>query len=240
MSKTTSPTAFSSCWGWAIAGSLGAALLTSCGVPVGVISPARRPSTAGAATAITTLHATILATHTVTVLRLPGTMPEPLVDTPALTVGDDGAETVWRGYLTFDLAAIPSTARVESAELVLTSAGNAGGRAVSSSGQVVPVIGAWRPAELRWDRQPPVAEDAAIKVVLHRNKADERVDVTPLVEAWVTGQLDNHGLRLEVTSGNPFWKAWVGATPTEATLAPRLEVHYTAPVVVPASEPARP
>lgn len=227
--------ASSSCWVWGIAGrSLAVAALcvvAGCGIPVGqTASSSARPLSRSPSTETTALQATILATSTATVVKLPGTSPDALLGLPVMTVGNDGAETAWRAYAWFDLSALARSARIESAELILASSNNAGGQAMTSTGHLKALATAWDATTLTWERQPPTAMSADLKIVLHRTQSEDRIDVTPLVSAWVSGELPNFGLRLETPAGNSFWKSYIGATTTDAARGPRLEIRYVASV----------
>ncbi len=100
----------------------------------------------------------------------------------------------FRGFMRFDLQALPPAGlTIDKATLRLWVS------AVTKEGlvAVAPVLGPWNESTLTAGTAPPIdAPFTAFQVDKSMLKHYVSVDVTPLVQAWATGQFTNQGLAL--------------------------------------------
>ena len=205
--------------------------LHACGIPVGSVASLEdrvetRPVMARRGARATTDTLLVLATDIGGAASgAPGLVDRPMGGLPAVLVGSDGESTRWRGFLGFGLEAVPARAHVESAHLALTP-GQPSGEASVGMVRAVAVGGRWQGTALSWSSQPPLRDAITAEAQVIARKPI-RIDVTPLVRAWVTGQAPNHGLALDAARPDePFWISFVGLDEDE-TRVPRLEISYT-------------
>ena len=151
-----------------------------------------------------------------------------------LRVGGD-ADRVWRAALRFPLDAVPAAAQVVSARLE-----------VGFDGRCLQVGGGLSPCEGRWlevaahalssaigaTAEPELDPDPLSVEPLWTAWSPESLvlDVTPLVQQWVSGERPNHGVVLRLPDDElAYGGGGVAFASTEdgaVALRPRLEVHY--------------
>ncbi|MHC4814410.1 MAG: DNRLRE domain-containing protein [Planctomycetota bacterium] len=64
--------------------------------------------------------------------------------------------------------------------------------------EVHQLMGAWQEASVNWNRQPRFQDQPAIAVSLLPKAGEVALDVTGVVNAWLTGKAQNHGLLLKM------------------------------------------
>lgn len=152
-------------------------------------------------------------------------------DLEVFGVGSDDGEKV-RTYIRFELAGIPATAVVTSAELLLwygdTSA------AVETTVNAYEVTVAWAENTITWDAQPGHGLVARGSSVLPDLETSDFVtwELEPgLIESWVNGSLANNGLVLidadEETPG--AYKLFASSDHAVPAMRPKLVVNYYDP-----------
>jgi hypothetical protein len=112
---------------------------------------------------------------------------------PTLTVRSQATGGTLIPHAQFDLSALPANATIAKAVLRVWAS------AVTKSGdvQVVPVMEPWSEAALSSSIAPALgASVATFRVELTSKRNYVSVDVTSLVQDWMSGALDNNGLAL--------------------------------------------
>ncbi|MFW6125639.1 MAG: DNRLRE domain-containing protein [Chloroflexota bacterium] len=151
----------------------------------------------------------------------------------ALAVAGNTASTDARSYLQFDLSTVPSTAVVTSASLKLFH-GASDPSAVNGPVGAYAVTGSWTEDALTWNTQPS-SVDAPVDTIAVTAPAPSAFvswDITDLVQDWVDGSVDNHGVMLADTdeSSSDGWKWFYSADWGTAPQRPKLEIEYWDPV----------
>jgi hypothetical protein len=106
----------------------------------------------------------------------------------------------YRAFINFDLDPIPSGATVDRATLRLWVS------SIPYAGQVdvVPVLGPWDEATLTAQTSPPLGPPVTGEGMDKTNLRQwVDLDVTSLVQQWVSGALPNYGLALQGNANNP-------------------------------------
>jgi hypothetical protein len=99
-------------------------------------------------------------------------------------------------YIQFNLSTLPTGASVSKATLRLFV------DAVAKNGSfnVYPVTSSWSESTLTWNTAPTVGASVAGPITVNGSSLNQFVliDVTSLVQGWVSGSTVNHGLALEL------------------------------------------
>jgi len=102
----------------------------------------------------------------------------------------------------FDLSSIPPKSRIASAVLKLSFYGR-GKTEMRPTIKIYPITAGWSSKETRWDNKPSWDENfTEIEVPPQPNSSADswEIDVTPLVQKWVDGDIENHGLAIVADS----------------------------------------
>lgn len=136
---------------------------------------------------------------------------------PFIHVGNpDKTVFVW-----FDLSAVPAGATIRRAELVMTTAGTATG---SNDVEVGAVQERWGELRVTYGNQPEIAWRGRLGPVTGAGPVVW--DVRPLVERWVSGNQENHGLALR--GNGPIWAFHARESPHPGA-RPQLRLEYDPP-----------
>ena len=137
-----------------------------------------------------------------------------------LSVGSD-SET----YIKFDLSSIPSGSVIISATLKLYQYNSVSGVEIC----VHRVTGSWSESSITWNNKPSYDSQSEACSDSAGQYQWTEWDITDLVQGWVDGSYDNHGLVL-VSSGDMvqfYSREW-----SEADKRPKLTVEYVEPNTV--------
>jgi len=102
----------------------------------------------------------------------------------------------------FDLSAIPPKSKVDSAVLKLMFYGR-GQTSMRPVFRVYPITTEWFENTVTWNTKPVWDENfTEIEVPAQPNDSWDpwKIDVTPLVQKWVDGEIENHGLAIVADS----------------------------------------
>ena len=162
-----------------------------------------------------------------TIFRLPREdaflveMDEPLTEGPLFV--DDLFSL--QSTLKFDLSAIPRESTINRAVLFLTVKDDA--TAIKTSGYGIRIerlaTELALPAEFRID-----STFVSITDLVTRNTSILSITVTNLIQFWVTGAFENHGLLIRTRNpGRDVSRLAFHSSQTSSSLAPRLEISFT-------------
>lgn len=140
---------------------------------------------------------------------------------------DNGADR--RGLLRFDLSDIPSNATITSAKLYLYELDNKPDQVT----YVYRVTTAWTETGVTWATpwiQPGgdfYSETAYALYIPNQKNCSVALDVSGLVQNWVSGRHPNYGLMLYSTGPNHIISYTTKEDAKNPERAPRLEITYT-------------
>jgi hypothetical protein len=139
-----------------------------------------------------------------------------------LKVGSDGSAT-WRSYLTFDLSAIPAGARVSQATLTLGTPTTIGSAGPAPAVDLYAMGASWS-ASTAGDVLTHLTDPAAAAT---SPIGPATLDVSELVQFWVTGDHQNYGIAL-LSSGEQsgYGTSFPSASASSGT--PQLTISYQA------------
>ena len=160
---------------------------------------------------------------------------------PHLIVGSGesfGEMGAHRALLRYDLSFIPGGSQIHSASLRMRQFAADGSSPVSIS--VYSINHSWREMSVTWSNQPaidhaPLSDQQSTLGV----PTDMIWDVTQLVNDWVDGALDNHGVMLQGPEGGAFWVRAFNSR--DSPYCPRLEINVepSGPMQTPTLTPTR-
>ena len=141
---------------------------------------------------------------------------------------------VWRGFVQFDLAAIPAAATVHAAILELFEGNNPG---VALTHGLHRVAAPWLQSAVKWSNQPPHDSLASATASVGTSRDFKAFDVTADVAAFVAFCSDDHGwlIKDQDESGNDEMVNYIAKEEDGAAdlgNRPRLTVSFTPPSCV--------
>ena len=143
---------------------------------------------------------------------------------PQLLVGADRDGWIWHIYLYFDLSEVPSGKSVSEAILWLRPADSYEGQSSSFSIGVHSVLDQWEEESLVWANQPSRAPWSDFIITTSRTSLEpERVEVTEMVNAWLSKDSENFGFVLKSQDeSRDIRKGYHSTNATNPELGPRL------------------
>jgi len=134
-----------------------------------------------------------------------------------------------RGLLKFDLSSIPTNATVTRATFYLYERGNKTGQTT----YIYPVTSNWSESTVTWSTWslPGGDFDSSISFFTYlpnQSNCMLTMDITSLVQAWVSGTYNNYGLMLYSTGPNHIISYSSKENGTASQL-PKLDIVYFAP-----------
>ena len=154
-------------------------------------------------------------------------MDEPLPDGPLFVDDQFSLQSI----LKFDLSAIPRESTINRALLILTVKNDA--TAIKASGYGFRVERLATEVELPADFEID-SNFAPITDLVDRNTSIFSINVTNLIQFWVTGAFENHGLLLRTSNpGRDVSRLALHSSQTSSSLAPRLEIDFTSGPTLP-------
>lgn len=132
-----------------------------------------------------------------------------------------------------DVSSIPETARVTSAVLKLTFYGR-GSSPMKPGIRVYPITSEWVADTATWNDKPSWNEDfTEVEIPPEPNVETDiwEIDITPLVQKWVKGEIKNHGLVIVADSRHGDLHNFAffgGAFPSSDPRAPLLTISFDA------------
>jgi hypothetical protein len=130
--------------------------------------------------------------------------------------------------LEFDLSSIPPKSQIASAVLKLTFYGR-GQTEMRPVIRIHPITAAWDANLVTWNDKPAWDENSEIEVPSRPNDTWDpwEIDVTPLVQKWVDGGMENHGLAIVADSTNGDCHNFAFYDPTAGSgRAPVLKITF--------------
>lgn len=135
-----------------------------------------------------------------------------------------------RGLIEFDMAPIPSTANVTSAELTLYGIDHEP-RNYSNHAYLKRMTQPWKEDSVTWNTRP--ATDTTGQIYLPQSDSatqDYTLEVTDHVQEWVSHPDTNFGMMLDLIEEDHYTKLrFYSSDESDAALRPRLVVHYQTP-----------
>ena len=143
-----------------------------------------------------------------------------------------------RSLVTFDLSTIPPDSTINSAAMEAYLFSSWGYPNRYRDVAVYRIAGSWSESTVTWDSKPDYGGSYDSISIKHGVDIWGSWDVTGLVQEWVSGVYDNHGIMLRGPEQSGADSAWRGFSTREGPFPPRLAVDFTPPgVVTPTSTP---
>ncbi|MBU1718110.1 MAG: DNRLRE domain-containing protein, partial [Bacteroidetes bacterium] len=147
-----------------------------------------------------------------------------------------GGAVYQRGYMEFNLDTIPENAVIIDATLILSGIDHSG----ANISYLECVTAAWEEAVITWNNQPATDTNHRITLAQTTSSTENKdVDMKYFVQQWLSGNLDNYGIRIKLETEAVYRKMRFASSDytTDTTLRPYLIVTYSLPVAFTALSP---
>lgn len=204
---------------------------------------------------------TLTWTPTLTPTRTPTPTPNPQPTTVTLTSSGDacvlqghpnlnaGRTTdMWAGYddhpntnaqivrslVKFDLSTIPAGATVTNAKLRVYYAGYYDFSGHVSTVTAHQITGDWQETSVNWNNKPGYgASYGSVNIAANSNWGWRELDVTALVQGWLSGALLNQGVMLRGPEESGYYSNYRSFGTRESSYSPQLAISFSSNVAVP-------
>lgn len=135
-----------------------------------------------------------------------------------------GVSSMRELFVNFDLSAIPNTARINSAVVILRMYSNNGSGTIFAER----VTSSWAESTVTWNTRPSVVANTDGSVATGTtNNVDINVPVTSIVKSWFESGTARYGIKFwSSTSATNYFRSKESAAPNDL-YNPRLYVDYT-------------